>query len=202
MDPVTADAPANIDWLLVIVGALFTLLGGLIYFLSLRLIGLLIGGGVGMLLAVAIAAGLDLGDVPSAILLVAGFVLGAIVGAVIARFAHKALFFLLGAAVGGAGAFAFGNALREGGATFMESDLILAFGVVLIAILAGVLAAVLDWFLVAFGTAVIGAALIMEGVRWQWGAWPFLVLVILGLIVQMALIKSRRGSRAVEGEEY
>jgi len=190
----------GVDWVPVIAGAVLLLGGFLLYFLSLWMAGGIIAGAIGFLIGQGTGRLLQWEPGPVLFLSLALAGLGLLIGAATAHFLHKVAFFTLGFLAGAAAFFSVGPALLA--ALGMEGDqaFYLAVGVPLAGLAVGILATLLDKFLLALATSLVGAGLIMEGVDWRWGVLPYIPLVVLGLAFQFGLARSRKAQERTEDE--
>jgi hypothetical protein len=194
------EAFGTVDLIPLTAGILFLLAGWLLYWLSLNAAGCIIGGGIGLLGAEALLTVLDLREPWGLVIQAGATVLGAIIGALIARFLHRTAFFIIGAAAGCLAWYFSVNALRRDDlAAWAENDAIFAFGVPAGGVICGIIAVISDRYLIALASSVLGAVLVMIGVQWQWGVWPVIPLALAGFLIQIGLT-SRKKKRQDEDE--
>ncbi|CAN5259354.1 hypothetical protein BH09SUM1_BH09SUM1_25000 [soil metagenome] len=189
----------EIDLVPLAVGAVLLLAGWILYFCSLWVTGGLLGGSLGLLIAEAIGNNTDMTD-SSALLLKAGLAaFGALLGIVIARSLAKTAVFILGVLVGGAVFFSAATAYYAGGSD--QGDLVISFGTPAAALAMGILCVAFEKLLIALGTSLVGAFLVMEGVNERWGLWPILPLALLGTGVQLGIARGRKSRKIEKSKE-
>jgi sugar phosphate permease len=65
--------------------------------------------------------------------------------------------------------------------------------------LLGIAAVLLSKYLIVAATGLLGAGLIMEGLEWEPGAFAFIGIALLGIVIQLSL--SRPWRRSDKNEE-
>ncbi|MCC5875136.1 MAG: DUF4203 domain-containing protein [Candidatus Sumerlaeia bacterium] len=175
------------------VGIVFLLLGWLLYWGSVHLLGALLIGGLGLVLAESLT--LLFPDIePLYVLLMraSGVIIGVAAGLLIARLVHQVAFFIFGWLVGAIvffkGCLAIGRHLE-----FEVNDLVLAFGTPVAGLILGIIAVRADRWLSIIATSLLGAILVTAGVN-DWNA-PILIPVLCALGILLQGMICTRGER-------
>jgi hypothetical protein len=184
-------------------GLVFLLAGWGLYWLSLNLVGGVLGGGLGLIGAEAIAGLNSLEGTNLNLVRCAGFVIGLVAGILLVRWLHRLAFFLSGSLLGGTGFFLAVSALRAAGEPeWAQDDMVLAFGTPVAGLIVGVLSVACAKYLVALSTSLIGGLLVMQALEWPWHGWPLPAIALGGFAFQVGLAKPwKRGEKRDDGEE-
>lgn len=172
-------------------GLTFLLLGWILYWASVNMLGALLVAGLGLVVAeLAMLAVPDLAPVAVMAVRVLAFALGAVAGILIAQLVHRLAFFALGFLLGAVGffrgVFVFGEYLGQ------ENDLLLAFGTPVAGLVLGVLAVAWDRWLSIIATSLLGALLLTSGLH-DWRAHLVLpIATAAGIVIQGMICHRRR----------
>lgn len=174
-------------------GVAFLLLGWVLYWASVNMLGALLVAGLGLVIAeLALLVLGDLGTVAVTALRVMAIAVGAAGGILIAQLVHRLAFFTLGFLVGGVGFFR--GFLVLGAHLGYENDLALAFGTPVAGLILGLLAVTWDRWLSIIATSLLGALLLTSGLYdWQ-AVFVLPISAALGILVQ-GVIHGRRKRR-------
>lgn len=184
-----------------VVGCLLLLAGWTLYWVSLNISGAILGGGIALALHMVIARGLHPGEAVAPLLQVLIFLGGAVVGAIAARFLHRFVFFVLGAAAGIAGFITIFQLVRDAPSaplSGVDPDLIFAFGIPIAGTIVGLLGAIYSRLMIAVLSSVVGALLVSTLLEWPINAIAIPPMILLGLSVQLTLTKRRRKKKEEE----
>lgn len=89
-----------IRWMIIIVGAMLLFAGAFIYYSVIRLFGMIIGGGVGVIIALNILKGGTYSEMFTILFIIFGIVFGALIGASLTMIFHHIVLFAAGAIIG------------------------------------------------------------------------------------------------------
>lgn len=188
----------NIDLVPVIAGAVLLLFGWALYWIALNTAGALLFGAGGLMLCTWIGANEEMSGGALLALRAGGAVLGGVIGALFFQWVHKFAFFALGFLAGLGGAIAIVLAAREAGMEWAEPELMLWVGTPVAGLVMGLLATVLDKYVIAVVAATLGSALLWHGLGWPGGLWPLAVLIPLGAAFQVGVARMRKGNEEEE----
>lgn len=179
------------DPIALLVGILFLLAGWLLYWVSLNVAAAILGGGAGLLISSALSEYLEMQAPWDLILAVFSAIACSVLLVALFRYLHHAFFFVFGFLLGAPMGFLVTNQLVNQWELFpsWDPELVLAISIPLMGLLIGLLFVWAHRLLVALATAILGSMLIMEGVEWTWGLLPVFPLMIVGLIIQLKLMK-------------
>lgn len=166
------------------VGIVFLLLGWVLYWGSVNLLGALVVGGLGLVITEGIGMLLpDLEPLHLVLLRGGGVIAGVMLGLFVAKLVHRVAFFVFGWLLGAT--FFFKGLLALGGQLDWDAnDLLLAIGTPLAGLVLGFLAVWLDRWLSIIATSLLGALLVSSGVN-DWNAIILIpALCAVGILLQ------------------
>jgi hypothetical protein len=185
----------NVEPLPLVAGLLFLFAGWLLYWASVNVSGALVVGGMGFVVAEGVLHYLPQATPLQANMLRIGSVVaGLVLGVVIGRQIHRLAFFCLGWLLGAVGYFKLMGVLARD-FDWAKSDLIVAFGTPVMGLIVGFLAVQFDRLLIAAAASVVGALLIEAGLREQLPFWAAPAIALFGFVTQMALTRKRRAKK-------
>lgn len=189
----------QIDIVALVCGALFLFAGFALYRFTLTLAGVIIGGGLGLVVAQHIIP--QLGDPTTLqqwLVRLGSIVMGILLGIILVRFVNWLLLFLVGGAISAGIFFLVASALKDSDS---DNIALLAFGTPVAGVIGGLLTALLSRYLIAIATAIIGTTLIMQATAWPWDGLPAIPLFLLGLVVQLGIARPWRKRDSKKDEE-
>jgi hypothetical protein len=170
---------ATVNPVPLVAGLVFLLLGWILYWSSVNLLGALILGGLGLVIAEGVHILFpDLTAMQVIMLRGVGIIGGAVTGLFVARMVHRLAFFIFGWMLGAVGFFK-GYLAACKHLEMEPNDLVLAFGTPIAGLLLGMIVVKMDRWLSIIATSLIGALLVTSGVN-DWQA-PILMPALCGL---------------------
>ena len=177
-----------IVWTILIAGVLIALLGWMIYWTGIHVIGAFVGAGAGMAVCYLIAS-YSSAENSAELLLAVGALFGGVFGVLLVRMVQNAFFFFIGAAFGAPLAWHVmtSDALPEQG--WAQSDVTLLAGMLVGGLAGGYLTLRFSRYLVALVAAFLGSAMIALSLPFEEPLFVALPAFITSIVVQTNLIR-------------